>query len=82
MRISWQRGALDDVKSCVPKQFRKPLRDFLSGLYYVGQGAPSNDPRYPEARYIKFQYWIVVYVAISDRHIGVLAVYYDYGQPR
>jgi len=82
MLVSWQQGALDDVRSCVPQQFRKPLRDFLSGLYYVGQGAPSDDPRYPEARYIKFRYWLVVYLPINEQHIGVLAVNYDYGQPR
>lgn len=82
MRVSWQRSALNDVKTSVPVQFRKPLREFLSSLYYVGQGAPSADPRYPGARFIKFKYWIVMYYQITERHIGVVAVHYDYGQPR
>lgn len=37
MRVSWMPGALDDVKSCVPKPFRKPLKDYLSnsGSYCI-----------------------------------------------
>lgn len=32
--------------------------------------------------YIKFRYWLVVYLPINEQHIGVLAVNYDYGQLR
>lgn len=41
MKVTFQRAALDDIKNekgGVPTQFRKPLREFLRSMTYIGQG--------------------------------------------
>lgn len=45
MRVTFQTAALDDIrnkKGGVPQQFRKPLREFLRNLVFVGQGMHAH----------------------------------------
>ena len=83
MKVTFQRAVLDDIKNekgGVPKQFRKPLRDFLRSMTYIGQGMHCSDPRYSKLYFIKFRSWYVLYLPISEQHIAVVAVMYNYGQ--
>jgi len=83
MNVTFQRAALDDIKNekgGVPKQFRKPLRDFLRNMTYIGQGMRCSDPRYPDLYFIKFRNWYVLYLPLSQQQVVVVAVMYNYGQ--
>lgn len=83
MRVTFQRAALDDIrneKGGVPPQFRKPLREFLRGLVFVRQGMRCTSEQYSDLYFIKFNYWYVMYRAVSDEHIDIVAVQYNYGQ--
>jgi hypothetical protein len=83
MNVTFQRSALDDIKNekgGVPKQFRKPLRDFLRNMTYIGQGMRCSDPRYPDLYFIKFRNWYVLYLPLSQQQVVVVAVMYNYGQ--
>ncbi|MFW5666068.1 MAG: hypothetical protein ACOC2Z_11105 [Coleofasciculus sp.] len=83
MRVTFQKAALDDIrnkKGGVPQQFRKPLREFLRNLVFVGQGMHCTSEKYVDLYFIKFKYWYVMYRAVSEEHIDVVAVQYNYGQ--
>ena len=83
INVTFQRAALDDIKNekgGVPKQFRKPLRDFLQNMTYIGQGMRCSDPRFPDLYFIKFRNWYVLYLPLSEQQIVVVAVMYNYGQ--
>lgn len=80
MKVDWTTAALADVESIVPEQFRVPMLDFLERLVFIGQGRPCTDARYPDAHFIKFQFWFVMYVPVGDDGIGVIAVEYNRGQ--
>jgi hypothetical protein len=83
MKVTFQRAALDDIKNekgGVPTQFRRPLRDFLRSMTYIGQGMRCSDLRYSDLYFIKFRNWYVLYLPISEEHIVVVAIMYNYGQ--
>jgi hypothetical protein len=83
MRVTFQRSALDDIrkeKGGVPPQFRKPLREFLQALVFVGQGLRCTSEQYSDLYFIKFKYWYIMYRGVSDQHIDVVAVQYNYDQ--
>lgn len=80
MNVEWTTAALADVESVVPGRFRIPLLEFLRGLLFIGQGRLCTDPRYPNASFIKFQFWFVMFVPVGDDGIGVIAVEYNRGQ--
>jgi hypothetical protein len=61
-------------------QFRKPLREYLRSLVFVGQGMRCTSEQYSDCYFIKFKYWYVMYRAVSEGHVDVVAVQYNYGQ--
>lgn len=46
----------------------------------MGQGMHCTSEKYVDMYFIKFKYWYVMYRAVSEKHIDVVAVQYNYGQ--
>ena len=83
MRVTFQKAALDDIrneKGGVPPQLRKPMRDFLQGIVFIGQGMRCTSENYWDLYFIKFRNWYIVYRPVSQERIDVVAVQYNYGQ--
>ncbi|MEB3327800.1 MAG: hypothetical protein VKQ33_01065 [Candidatus Sericytochromatia bacterium] len=80
MKVVWTRAALADVEGCVPAGFRPALAARLQGMMFLGQGRRCLEARFQGARFLKFRYWLVMYVPVEEDTIAVVAVEYNYGQ--
>lgn len=80
MKVVWTKAALGDVVACVPDGFRPALSERLGRMMFASQGRRCFENKFPGARFVKFRYWIVIYVPVDDDTIAVVAVEYNYGQ--
>jgi plasmid stabilization system protein ParE len=81
MKVRWTRAALADVRTVVPEGFRPHLQRYLQGLVFTRQGRRCTAMRYPDAYFLKYRHWLVMYLVIGEEEIGVIGVEYNYGQP-
>lgn len=80
MKVDFTAASLADVEACVPEQFRLPMLERLQRLMFHGQGQACTSERFPDARFIKFQYWLVMFVPAGPSSLIVIGVEYNYGQ--
>ncbi|HEY9900646.1 MAG TPA: hypothetical protein V6D00_15820 [Pantanalinema sp.] len=81
MKVSWQRSALADVAALMPfPPHRRALKARLEGLLFIGQARPCASDRYPDAYFLKFKHWVVMFRVLDETSLDVLAVEYNLGQ--
>lgn len=80
MKVRWTSAALDDVRAIVPEGFRPHLLRHMQRLFFAGQGRRCTSGRFPDAYFLKFRHWLIMYLAVDDETIGVIGVEYNYGQ--